>query len=96
MNFKKFLASMTALLCCSGTLAFMPEFTQNARAEEVVDNDFEISYGGWYGNADTMQLTAVEDGYQASRSMLVTGRTAPEDGASSSKGFYLYGGVKYH
>ena len=96
MNFKKFLAGMTALLCCSGTLAFMPEFTQNARAEEVVDNDFEISYGGWYGNADTMQLTAVEDGYQASRSMLVTGRTAPEDGASSSKGFYLYGGVKYH
>ncbi len=97
MNFKKLMAGMTALLCCTGTLAFMPEFTQNASAEEVVSNDFEISYGGWYGEGDTVQLTAAENqGYQASRGMLVTGRASAQDGASSSKGFYLYGGVKYH
>ena len=87
---------MTALLCCTGTLAFMPELTQNAHAEEVVNNDFEITYGGWYANADTMHLTPVEDGYQHSRSMLVTDRKSASDGVSSSKGFYLYGGVKYH
>ncbi len=96
MKFKKLLAGMTALLCCTGTLAFMPELTQPVHAEEVVNNDFEISYGGWYGNADTMILTPVEDSYQHSRSMLVTGRESAADGASSSKGFYLYGGVKYH
>ena len=96
MKFKKFLAGMTALLCCAGTLAFMPEMTQPAHAETAVNNDFEISYGGWYGNGDTVNLTAVENqGFADSRGMLVSGRASSLDGASSSKGFYLYGGVKY-
>ena len=97
MSFKKLLAGMTALLCCTGTLAFMPELTQPVSAEEVVSNDFEISYGGWYGEGDTVQLNAMEhEGFADSRGMLVTGRTSAQNGASSSKGFYLYGGVKYH
>ncbi len=97
MKFKKILAGMTALLCCTGALAFFPEFTETAQAKEVVNNDFEISYGGWYANEDYMNLEAVEHaGVDASRGMLVTGRQKVSDGASSSKGLYLYGGVNYH
>ena len=44
-----------------------------------------------------MNLTAVEnEGFADSRGMLVSGRASSSQGASSSKGFYLYGGVKYH
>ena len=97
MKFKKFLAGVTALMCCTGTLAFMPELIQPAHAETAVSNDFEISYGGWYGDGDTVNLTAVEnEGFADSRGMLVSGREFSSQGASSSKGFYLYGGVKYH
>ena len=97
MNLKKFVAGMTALLCCTGTLAFFPEFVQTAHAETAVSNDFEISYGGWYGNADSVILTAEnQTGFENSRGMLVSGRESVADGASSSKGFYLYGGVNYH
>ena len=44
-----------------------------------------------------MNLTAVENqGFADSRGMLVSGRESSLQGASSSKGFYLYGGVKYN
>ena len=60
MNLKKILAGMTALMCCTGALAFLPEFTETAKAKEVVSNDFEVSYGGWYGNEEYVTLTALE------------------------------------
>ena len=97
MTFKKVLAGMTALMCCTGALAFLPEFTETAKAKEVVSNDFEISYGGWYGSEEYVTLTALEKaGTDASRGMQVTGRQKVSDGASASKGLYLYGGVEYH
>ncbi|MBR4318453.1 MAG: endo-1,4-beta-xylanase, partial [Oscillospiraceae bacterium] len=97
MTFKKTIAALTSLLCCTGTMAYFPTFLQPVHAQEAVNNDFEISYGGCYGNGGTVVLTAEnETGFQNSRGMLVTGRTSIQDGASSSKGFYLYGGVEYH
>ncbi len=94
MNIKKICATITALLCSAGMLACLPA---PVSASEAVHNDFEVNYGGWYGNAENVQLTAKNEiGFQQSRGMLVSGRTSAQDGASSAKGFYLYGGVNYH
>lgn len=97
MQFKKIWAGVTALMCCVGTMLLFPEFTQKVHAEELVRNDFETNYDGWYGNADSVELTAVPgEGCNSSRGMRVSGRASAEDGASSSKGFYLSGGVEYN
>ncbi len=96
MNIKKICAAVTALLCSAGMIAYLPSLTAPVSAEEAVHNDFEINYGGWYGNAENVQLTAENGmGYQQSRGMAVSGRRSPEDGASSAKGFYLSGGTEY-
>lgn len=84
------------MVCSISMLSSMPIST--AQAAELVKNDFEINYDGWYGDSadDTVELIAAAAmGYQGSRGMLVTGRTSAEEGASSQKGFYLGGGVKY-
>ena len=95
MKLKRIYAAVTALLCSFGVLAYLP-VSERTYAAEVVHNDFEVNYGGWYGNTDAVRLTAESDtGYDNSRGMLVSGRTVPEDGASSSKGFYLTGGTAY-
>ena len=66
------------------------------QAETLVSNDFEVNYDGWCGNADTVQLTAADfAGWNGTRGMQVTGRETPQDGAASSKGFYLTGGTAY-
>ncbi|MDE7121592.1 MAG: carbohydrate binding domain-containing protein, partial [Oscillospiraceae bacterium] len=94
MRMKKLVSALTALLCCFGTTAVFPDCA--VHAEELVYNDFEQNYDGWYGNADAVRLTAEKQaGYQNSRGMLVSGRASAEDGASSAKGFYLSGGVEY-
>ncbi|MDE5945725.1 MAG: endo-1,4-beta-xylanase, partial [Oscillospiraceae bacterium] len=96
MRFKKLSASLTALACCTGMLACFPEISEKAYASEVVSNNFEINYGGWYGNNDTVKLIAEDAcGYENSRGMKVSGRMNSIDGASSSKGLYLSGGEKY-
>ena len=96
MNIKKIAASLTALVCCAGTVLLFPEAGMQSHAAELVHNDFEINFDGWYGNSDTVRLTAEQEmGYDGSRGMLVSGRTSSSDGVSSSKGFYLTGGVNY-
>jgi len=95
MNMKKIASSVTALVCCTGIFSFVPLTNDRTSAAEAVYNDFEVNYDGWYGNTDTVVLLAENGmGYKNSRGMLVSGRTAISDGASSSKGFYLSGGVE--
>ena len=96
MNLKKIAASLTAMTCLSGALSYMPELTWKSYAAEVVCNDFEANYDGWYESADNVVLTAEHlIGNNNSRGMKVTGRKLASDGASSSKGLYLVGGVSY-
>ena len=96
MKLKRLCASVTAVLCSFGVFGYLP-ISERTYATEVVHNDFEVNYDGWYGNADNVRLTAESDtGYDNSRGMVVSGRTVSEDGASSSKGFYLTGGITYN
>ncbi len=96
MKMKKLTAALTAMLCCASTLALFPETVQHAEAADAVTNDFEISYEGWYANGDNAQLQAVEGmGVGGSRGMVITNRQSADEGAASSKGFYLIGGVAY-
>ena len=87
---------LTAVLCSAGALSCFPAISGTVSAAELVSNDFEVNYGGWYGSADAVALTA-EDGIgrNTSRGMSVTGRTSTSDGASAEKGFYLSGGETY-
>ena len=96
MNKQKWLAGLTAVLCSAGALSCFPAISGTVSAAELVSNDFEVNYGGWYGSADAVALTA-EDGIgrNTSRGMSVTGRTSTSDGASAEKGFYLSGGETY-
>ncbi|MCR5122798.1 MAG: endo-1,4-beta-xylanase, partial [Ruminococcus sp.] len=91
---KKVLAAFMALSCL--TTAF-PQFTAPAYAQEVVYDSFELNYDGWHGTDTSIELTADDNGgFGASRGMKVTGRASSNDGAASSKGLYLFGGVKYN
>ncbi len=96
MRMKKLISAATALASAMSLISIVPG-TAQTYAAEVVYNGFEANYDGWYGNADFVQLTAEEGtGFGATRGMTVTGRTDTEDGAASSKGFYLVGGVEYN
>ena len=96
MNRRKWLAGLTAVLCSAGALSCFPAISGTVSAAELVSNDFEVNYGGWYGNADAVALTAEDGiGHNTSRGMSVTGRTSTSDGASAEKGFYLSGGETY-
>lgn len=96
MNFKKIAASLTAAACFSGVITAVPDLGGSTFAAELVHNDFEVNYGGWHGSTETVELTAVPGaGHSDSRGMLVSGRTSKDEGAQSSKGFYLSGGVEY-
>ncbi len=97
MSIKKIAAVLTSMICCAGTLTYLPELAQQTYACELVNNGFEINYEGWYGNADNVILEAVEGiGEKGTRGMAVTNRKKASDGVSSEKGFYLSGGVNYH
>lgn len=96
MNLKKLAASFTAVACCAGILSYFPQINEKTFAAQLVYNDFEVNYDGWYGNADNVTLTAEKgSGYNRSRGMTVSGRQVNSDGVSSAKGFYLSGGVNY-
>lgn len=97
LNRKKVLAAMTSAICFASTFAVMPQIAgMQTFASEAVSNGFEVNYEGWHGTSDSVELTAVEGaGAGSSRGMKVSGRTSSSDGAASSKGFYLWGGVKY-
>ena len=92
---KKLSAAVTAFVCTAAMLSAMPMYT-SVQAVELVDNQFEVTYDGWCGTDDTVQLTAIEGiGYAGSRGMSVSGRTSSDKGATSDKRFYLAGGIKY-
>lgn len=97
MHLKKWTAGITALACFVGMTAFMPQLTEKTYAAEIVSNDFEVNYDGWHGSDFNVVLTAENGaGVDNSRGMCVSGRTLPDEGACSSKGFYLQGGVEYN
>ena len=90
---KKILAAMMAVSCFATA---MPQLYAPVYAQEVVYDSFEVNYDGWHGTDTSIELTADDtNGFAATRGMKVTGRTSSKDGAASSKGLYLFGGVKY-
>ncbi len=92
MRKRRLSAGLTAIACSAAMLTVVP-MNLSVQAAELVNNTFEAEYEGWIGNSDLVVLSAEESmGFEGSRGMLVTGRTAPSDGACSYKGFYLTGG----
>ncbi|WP_294490131.1 carbohydrate binding domain-containing protein, partial [uncultured Ruminococcus sp.] len=90
---KKFLAMLMALSCLATAV---PQLAAPVSAQEVVYDSFELNYDGWHGTDTSIELFADDGaGFEASRGMKVTGRTSAEDGAASSKGLYLSGGINY-
>lgn len=96
MNAKKICSAIIALTCGIGMFFYIPIMT-NVHAAEIVKNDFEKDYGGWHGSSDSVILKAENDkGYNNSRGMAVKNRKSKNDGAQSSKGFYLTGNTEYN
>ena len=96
MKLKRVAAAFTAAGCFAAMLAAMP--LTYVQAAELVRNDFEANYDGWYAESpdDTAQVTAIAGiGFEGSRGMKVTGRTSPADGPVSEKDLYLVGGKAY-
>ncbi|MBQ8921634.1 MAG: endo-1,4-beta-xylanase [Oscillospiraceae bacterium] len=94
MKMKKLLAGAMSVAMTLSALTILPVIT--ASAEVLVDNQFERNYDGWYATNPVTDLEAGTDAaYQSGRGMKVVGRSTPEDGAESEKGFYLEGGIKY-
>jgi len=95
MKHRRITSALTAAMCTAVMLSVMPA-PAAVQAETIVSNDFEINYDGWHGNADAVLLTASDfAGWNNTRGMIVSGRTAATDGAASSKGLYLTGGAEY-
>lgn len=96
MKKTKICSALTAAVCFSSVFASMPAFIVPSYAAEIVSNDFEVEYEGWHGTTPEFDITAVNGaGYGGSRGMVAAGRTSSGDGAASSKGLWLWGGVKY-
>ena len=96
MKFKHILLLFLASFCGSATIFTSEDMSFSSQAAEVVRNDFERNYDGWFASANGVRLVATQGaGVDNSRGMVVTGRGAPREGASSSKGLYLKGGVSY-
>lgn len=96
MKKNRFISAITAIATSVTAVSLLPFIPSETYAADVVYNDFEQSYGGWYGNTDNVTLTAEDGaGYNGTRGMRVTGRNSSDDGASSSKGLYLSGGTEY-
>ena len=96
MKFRRITSALTAIACTAGMLAVFPQVADVTYAAEAVRNDFEVTYEGWHGSTVDVDVTAADgSGIAGSRGMLVSNRTSPSDGAASSKGLYLTGGVKY-
>ena len=92
---KKRLVSILTAAACSFCMLDVPP-VMDTHAEEIVSNDFETSYGGWYELGDCVHLVAESSsGIGGSKGMRVTNRQTQENGAASDKHFYLTGGEKY-
>ncbi|MCR4862606.1 MAG: endo-1,4-beta-xylanase [Ruminococcus sp.] len=96
MKKRRLLAAATTAACMSSFLTVLPGAVAPSYAASVVSNNFEETYEGWHGTTDEFQIKAVNGaGFENSRGMAVTGRTTPADGAASSKGLWLEGGINY-
>ena len=96
MKLKRITSALTAIACTAGMLAVFPKVADVTYAAEAVRNDFEETYEGWHGSTVDVDVTAAEgSGFAGSRGMIVSNRTTPSDGAASSKGLYLTGGIDY-
>lgn len=96
MNLKRIAASLTAMACFGSIVGTMPEFSDKTYAAEIVCNNFEETYEGWYANDEMAEFAAIPGvGADGTRGMKISNRLNPDSGVSSSKGFYLTGGIKY-
>ncbi|MBQ8961539.1 MAG: endo-1,4-beta-xylanase [Ruminococcus sp.] len=96
MKKRRFISGLTALSVTAGMLGIMPALTTETYAAEIVKNDFEINYDGWYAENNETTITAVEGaGFGGSRGMVLSDRASSADSIASAKGFYLWGGVDY-
>ncbi|MBE6850653.1 MAG: carbohydrate-binding protein [Ruminococcus sp.] len=96
MKLKRIAAGITAVMMCAGMLSLMPYGGVQTYAAEAVYNNFEVNYEGWHGtNYDVVMTAENGAGYGGSRGMTVSGRQSAADGATSAKGFYLFGDVEY-
>lgn len=95
MNRKKLIAAATSVVCAVSNFAVMPQLAaMRTVATEAVSNCFEAGFEGWHPNADNATLISGA-GFGGTQGMTVTDRISPQDGAASSKGFYLWGGTEY-
>ncbi len=77
MKVKKLVASLTAASCLSGVITVLPDVVSRTYAAEIVYNDFERNYEGWYGDGESVELTAQPGaGFGTSRGMMISGRTS--------------------
>lgn len=96
MKRKRLCAALTAVACTAAMMSVMP--MQGVQASALVQNDFEVTFGGWYAESAeySAELTAAEgNGFDGSRALKIVGRTSPADGAVSEKDLYLTGGRRY-
>ena len=96
MKRKRLCAALTAVACTAAMMSVMP--MQGVQASALVQNDFEVTFGGWYAESpgQVADLTAAEGrGFDGSRALKIVGRTSPADGAVSEKDLYLAGGNRY-
>ena len=96
MTKKRIYAAITAAACMTSTFAVMPQSIGQANASEIVYNGFERTYEGWHGTDTDVEFIAEDGaGFGGSRGMVVSGRSTADQGIASSKGLYLWGGIKY-
>ncbi len=89
------LASPLEGICAEGDKP-LPAAGYTDDKENVVENDFEVNWDGWYENSENVHLEAVDAvGHDGSRGLVVSARCAETDGATAEKGLYLVGGVAY-
>ena len=96
MKRKRLLAAITAAICTAAMFTSMP--LQGVQAAELVKNDFEINFGGWYAESPGQVsdlVWAKGAGYDGSDALKIIDRTCPDDGAVSEKDLYLTGGRRY-
>ncbi|MCR5015810.1 MAG: endo-1,4-beta-xylanase [Ruminococcus sp.] len=97
MNRKKLYAALTAAATFATSFASMPQLMTATQAAEVTYDSFNVSYDGWHGTDPANNIVPVEGaGIGGSRAMAITGRQSADEGMQSTKGLYLFGGVKYN
>ncbi|MGN0583250.1 MAG: carbohydrate binding domain-containing protein, partial [Oscillospiraceae bacterium] len=100
MNVKKFSAAVTALVMSACTFGIFPDTPLSdisADSVNYVENCFDVEYEGWCNAGDNTELIADDQNpHEGTRSMLVRNRLSSEDGASSAKGLWLWGGETYN